>query len=187
MNHRVRVFSTDSQAKSPGFVSNSLRSLSKNITEFSLHSPICTTFFVALQLLFLLTTTLAPEPDVVAVNQRPLNPVVLLPLRLALVATLVEDLSSQEFLHCKEFQVLQAHFSSGVLLRELSSIAIIIASLSGIKQPNRETRRRCPLLMQWYHNNWDTVGAWLPYVSLRDERLLPIDQWRERLEKKAME
>jgi hypothetical protein len=103
------------------------------------------------------------------------------------VGTQVEDLNCQGFVHCKELQVLQAHFSSGVLLRELSSIAIIISSLAGIRQPSRDTRRRCPLLMEWYRANWGVVAAWLPYVRLRDERLLPIDQQREFWEKKAME
>jgi hypothetical protein len=66
-----------------------------------------------------------------------------------------------------------------VALRELSSIALVIANLGGMVAPTRDARRHYPLLMDWYRSNWAVVEQWLPLVTLRDDSGLPIDHRRE--------
>lgn len=75
-------------------------------------------------------------------------------------------------------------FSSGVRLHELNSIATIVSSLlSGVKEPNRDTKRSFPLLIQWFHDNWEQVYPMLSCIQLRDENNQVIDGRREIIEK----
>jgi hypothetical protein len=36
--------------------------------------------------------------------------------------------------------------------------------------------------MQWFRANWTAIELWLPLVTLRDARMIPIDQRREAFE-----
>jgi hypothetical protein len=83
-----------------------------------------------------------------------------------------------------EFQTLQFCFSSGVRLRELVSVALVIADLGEIAAPGRRAKRHFDLLMDWYRQNWAVVAVWLPYVQLRDANDLSIDSRREVSERK---
>lgn len=83
-----------------------------------------------------------------------------------------------------EYRTLIQMFSSGVRLHELNSIATILSSLlSGVKEPNRDTKRSLPLLIQWFHDNWDQISPILPCIQLRDENNQVIDGKREIYEK----
>lgn len=83
-----------------------------------------------------------------------------------------------------EYRTLIQMFSSGVRLHELNSIATILSSLlSGVKEPNRDTKRSFPLLIQWFHANWELILPVLPCIQLRDENNQVIDGRREIIEK----
>jgi hypothetical protein len=84
-----------------------------------------------------------------------------------------------ELQNCEELRTLQAKFSSGVCLTELGSIAIVIASIVGIKPPTRKVRRYYQKLIKWYHENWELVSVWLPFIELRDGGGMLIDHRRE--------
>jgi hypothetical protein len=66
-----------------------------------------------------------------------------------------------------------------VRLRELGSIAIVVASIAGIKPPIRKARRYYPQLINWYHENWERVVMWFLCVELRDDGGIPINHHRE--------
>ena len=79
-----------------------------------------------------------------------------------------------------EYRTLIQTFSSGVTLRELKSIALIICQISPkIKEPNRNEKRNYPLLIEWFSRNWDLVSPLLPFIKLRDENNEIIDGQRE--------
>lgn len=83
-----------------------------------------------------------------------------------------------------EYRTLIRMFSSGVRLHELNSIATILSSLlSSVKEPSRDTKRSFPLLIQWFHDNWDLIYPVLPCIQLRDENDQVIDGKREIYEK----
>lgn len=83
-----------------------------------------------------------------------------------------------------EYATLIQRFSSGVRLHELNSIATILSSiLSGVKEPSRDEKRSFPLLIEWFHNNWELISPVLPCIQLRDENNQIIDGRREIFEK----
>jgi hypothetical protein len=90
-----------------------------------------------------------------------------------------QDEHISEYLDCDEFKFLQAKFSSGICLRELCSIAIILSQLTGFPKPNRDVKRSYLLLIKWFKDRWDRVLPWLPLIQLRDEENRPIDGKRE--------
>jgi hypothetical protein len=98
------------------------------------------------------------------------------------VVVSVDDAISPKLLDGEEFHTLQARFSSGVRLRELGSIATVIAAIAGLPRPNRPTRTHYLLLLQWLRTNWAVVQVWLPFITLLDDRGVPIDQNRESVE-----
>ena len=83
----------------------------------------------------------------------------------------------------EEFRVLQVKFSSGVTLRELTSIARILSLLAGIPEPPRTCKRSFPNLIKWFIANWQRVSPFLPCVQLRDDNNEIIDGRRELIEK----
>jgi hypothetical protein len=85
---------------------------------------------------------------------------------------------------CVEFKILQAKFSSGVTIRELQSVAEVLAGCTGILPPGREAKRSFAVLIKWYVRSWPRISPWLGIIELRDERGLVIDGQRESLEKK---
>lgn len=79
-----------------------------------------------------------------------------------------------------EYRILIQNFSSGVRLKELCSVAIVLCKIvSGIKEPNRDEKRNLSLLIEWYHNNWSLVYPMLPFINLRDENNEIINGERE--------
>jgi hypothetical protein len=86
------------------------------------------------------------------------------------------------FLGRQEVQVLQAKFSSGVRLRDLRSIALVICTLAKIEPPGRDAKRQLGLMLAWFRGNWEVVSSWLPFVHLCDDGGRPIDGQREFVE-----
>jgi hypothetical protein len=84
-----------------------------------------------------------------------------------------------EYLDCDEFKFLRAKFSSGVCLRELRSIAVVLSQLTGLLEPNRDIKRSYVLLIKWFKNHWNQILPWLPLIQLRDGEDRPIDGRRE--------
>jgi hypothetical protein len=87
---------------------------------------------------------------------------------------------------CEELQALQARFSSGVTLRDLSNIAHIIAKFTRLPLPSRSAKRSIPLIVDWFKLHWSTVAAWLPLIGLRDQNDWPIDSRRELFDKRMI-
>jgi hypothetical protein len=94
--------------------------------------------------------------------------------------------TSAELLHSEELRVLQAKFSSGVRFAELTSVAVVLALLAGIRPPNRDTKRQYLMLIKWFQMHWDVVSPFLGVVELRDEYDIPIDGRRESVDKGVM-
>jgi hypothetical protein len=84
-----------------------------------------------------------------------------------------------EIENCWEFQVLQSKFSSGVTLKELRSVAVVISLMGGLAQPNRFQKRSYCAMVDWYRKNWDVAWSYLRWIQLRDENDVPIDGVRE--------
>jgi hypothetical protein len=82
-----------------------------------------------------------------------------------------------------EYRVLKWKFSSTVTLKELCSIACVIALQARIKPPLREVKRSKVLIIKWFIENWDKVAVWLPFVALLDVEEHVIDVQRELAEK----
>jgi hypothetical protein len=83
-----------------------------------------------------------------------------------------------------EIQFLYSKFSSGVTLRELRSIAVLISSMANLKPPSRDEKRNQSKLLQWFIDYWGFVCPWLSLISLRDSDDRIIDSSRELKEKK---
>jgi hypothetical protein len=82
-----------------------------------------------------------------------------------------------------EYHCLAVKFSSGVTLKELSSIAELVASFAAIPSPSRSAKRNFRLMMYWFKMNWLAVEPWLALVQLRDQDMQVIDSSRELKEK----
>jgi hypothetical protein len=89
-------------------------------------------------------------------------------------------------LDCEELQALQARFSSGVTLRDLSNIAYVIAQFAALPLPSRNAKRSIPLMIDWFKLHWSAVATWLPLIGLRDENDRPIDSRRELFDRRVM-
>jgi hypothetical protein len=84
---------------------------------------------------------------------------------------------------CDEFHVLMRKFSSGITIRELSTVAELLATLANILPPSRDAKRNFRLMIAWFRAKWASVAPWLPLVHLRDEYDRVIDGAREVAEK----
>lgn len=84
-----------------------------------------------------------------------------------------------------EYKILIQHFSSGVTLHELFSIATIISSnlLLGLRKPGRDEQRNFSHLIRWYQRNWEQIFPILPFIQLRDKNFQEINGRREVIEK----
>jgi len=74
---------------------------------------------------------------------------------------------------------LQSYFSSGVRLAELRSIAKFLQFYLNLPIISRNASRSFNLLIKWFENNWKKILPFLPYISLYDDNLRPINQFRE--------
>jgi hypothetical protein len=79
-------------------------------------------------------------------------------------------------------RLLQAKFSRGVSLKELRSIAAVIAMQAWIS-PSRDAKRSYGLMVGWFISQWAEVAPWLPFVALRDTAGRAIDGRREAIER----
>jgi hypothetical protein len=87
---------------------------------------------------------------------------------------------------CAEYRLLQAKFSTGATLREITSVAEVISLLAQIPGPSREAKRNVGEMVRWFKWNWGVVRAWLPLLHLRDSDNLVIDGTREIGETKGL-
>lgn len=94
--------------------------------------------------------------------------------------------SAISYENSNEYRVLIQNFSSGVTLRELCSIAIILSTyVPGVKMPNRDEKRNYPLLIEWYCNNWELVCPMLPYINILDANKEIINGERELMDMRS--
>jgi hypothetical protein len=82
------------------------------------------------------------------------------------------------------FELLRFQFSSGVTMRELASVAEVLAITAGTTGPGREEKRSFRALIGWFVRSWAVIGPWIPSVALRDAQGHPITGGREREERK---
>lgn len=96
---------------------------------------------------------------------------------------------NQQIISCSDqdqiWSALKWHFSSGIRLKELASISIIISAMLKIQQPTRDERRSFPLLLKWYSSYWKLIEPILPIIHLRDSSNQIIDGRRELYESLA--
>lgn len=90
--------------------------------------------------------------------------------------------SDAEAVKCEEFKFLMYKFSSGVRLKELASVGVIVAMMAEIPPPPRQAKRSFPLLIQWFRMNWNVLYPYLLLVELRDSTGCVINAQREALE-----
>ena len=74
---------------------------------------------------------------------------------------------------------LQRYFSSGIRVTELKSIAKFLQFYLNLPFISRKALRSCPLLIKWFEDNWSKIYPFLPYISLLDDNLQPINHFRE--------
>jgi hypothetical protein len=74
--------------------------------------------------------------------------------------------------------LLRAHFSSGVGLYELRSVAMVLSYFTGLSIP-RAAKRTLPVLVKWFSDNWATIEPILPCVHLVDKGGRVINFCRE--------
>ncbi|KAK8892015.1 hypothetical protein M9Y10_029237 [Tritrichomonas musculus] len=75
------------------------------------------------------------------------------------------------------------HFSSGVRLQELISIATILSfKIPLLRSPDRDEKRSYKALLIWFYNYWSLISPILPMIHLRDENNMVINGQRELLE-----
>jgi hypothetical protein len=96
---------------------------------------------------------------------------------MAIMATIVA--MGETACDCAEYRLLQIRFSTGVTLREISSIAEIVSILARIPGPSREAKRNVAVMMRWFRSNWPLVSGWLPALQLRDKDDRVINGKRE--------
>jgi hypothetical protein len=82
-----------------------------------------------------------------------------------------------------QYRLLQTQFSSTVTLKELRSIAEIICTLTGIREPSRDAKRNYTLMLKWYVEKWVDVSPWIPLTHLVDDRGIIVDGYREKVER----
>jgi hypothetical protein len=93
--------------------------------------------------------------------------------------------TSTDFTRQPEVQFLYGKFSSGVTLRELRSIAIVVSSMAKLKPPSRDEKRNQNRLLQWFIDYWGFISPWLSIINLRDSDDRIIDSVRELREKRV--
>ena len=84
------------------------------------------------------------------------------------------NIKAKDFSYSKtvQWQVLQQRFTTGLTIKELTSIAVIIREVCPelpLKKMKRETKRNLTLLVQWFIENWNSISPILPYITLYDD------------------
>jgi hypothetical protein len=134
-----------------------------------------------LQLLF--TATSASVALLPVLLLLPLLRIIIIPRGPVIIAEVPALATVLQLFEPEEFKALHLRFGSGVSVRELQSIATLIAQFAQIPGPSRSEKRNGIQLAKWYKRSWETVSEWLPLVELRDGNDRPIDGAREVFEK----
>jgi hypothetical protein len=100
---------------------------------------------------------------------------------MALVAT--AGLESWKYAGCSELRALYLRFSTGVTIAELTSVAVVVATMADLPPPSRAAKRSWVQLVGWFRSNWSTVAGFLPWVELRDSEDRAVDGVREMCER----
>jgi hypothetical protein len=66
------------------------------------------------------------------------------------------------------WQLLRAHFSSGITLNELRSVAIVVEYITALVVP-RAAKRTFPVLVKWFSDNWAFIEPILLIIHLIDD------------------
>jgi hypothetical protein len=74
---------------------------------------------------------------------------------------------------------LRLSYGSGVTIKELSSLALVISLISKVPRPSRGARRTFGGLIEWYEVHWTAIEPLLPLIQLRDTSDSVIDGNRE--------
>ena len=87
---------------------------------------------------------------------------------------MIIEAKSKKFSYFDTFQweILQQKFSTGITIKELTSIAVIISNACPnlkLTKITRETKRTFSSLIQWFIDNWDAVYPILSYITLYDD------------------
>jgi hypothetical protein len=82
-----------------------------------------------------------------------------------------------------EFRFLCIRFSSGLTLKELRSVALVVAKVAGHPPPPRASLRNFQVLVEWFIEHWSVLMPILPFIGLADAEGIPIDGRREVFEK----
>jgi hypothetical protein len=68
------------------------------------------------------------------------------------------------------WQGLTRQFGAKLSVRELKTIAAIVADCKQLDPPGRRDHRKKHLLVQWFDDNWECVRDILPYVRIEKGR-----------------
>ncbi|MDR1031541.1 MAG: hypothetical protein LBL30_00220 [Holosporales bacterium] len=79
-----------------------------------------------------------------------------------------QRLGDFNFKQSEAWRALSEKLSDGVTLSELKSIAAVASQLARISEPDREAKRRLPLMVKWFEDNWTAIGPHLPAINLKD-------------------
>jgi hypothetical protein len=71
---------------------------------------------------------------------------------------------------------LTRQFGAKVTIRQLKTIAAIVAENKKLIPPGRNEQRGKALLFQWFNDNWEHVCDIVPYVKIEDVRALESEE-----------
>jgi hypothetical protein len=80
-------------------------------------------------------------------------------------------------------RLLHRKFSSGITLKELSSVAHVLVSVTRIDPPRRAAKWKYNEMIAWFSANWAVIEPWMPLIALRDRYGRMIDGEREMIER----
>jgi hypothetical protein len=70
----------------------------------------------------------------------------------------------------KAWQELTQRFGTEVSVRELKTIAAVVADHAHLPPPGRTEQRKRPRLFGWFDEHWDRVRDLLPFVKIENFR-----------------
>ena len=87
--------------------------------------------------------------------------------------------SNFDFEQTPQYKILQQHFSTGISLPELRSLAHIIQQIYHLDPIDRETNRSVSLMIQYFIKYWALIEPLLPYIQILDDNMQPINGNRQ--------
>lgn len=93
-----------------------------------------------------------------------------------------KELQDFDFNNCVAWKALRTQFSSGIRHPELLSIAAILSKNYELPEVPRSGKRSFKCLIKWFNDNWEKISGIIQYVTLLDEKEIPICGQREYVE-----